>query len=574
MREADSWFEGNRLVVWGVISRGLREVLHSKTPAKAAFRFLGLRPPVVLKDCCSLFNNNRKDKMKVRRRSSSRLWRLMGASERGSDRHPPLVQVESNIEDWPVFQLGRSKTDSVMVERTVQGEDGSSLKQKMEVSAPGKYRLPGRFDYDVYSAVLELLEVRGGMPEDGALRFSLHELILLMDLEPSGRTYEEVRRSLRRIAATVLESDNAFWSNGQRRHISDTFRLWDVTFDSVADRNGLGSRHQIEFGKLFRRSFEEHYLRGLDIEFFWELDSPVAKRLYRLVDLKRAGSAAWTVDLFELQKHIPLGPYAYVSKVKEKLKAAHEELIERGFVSRVVYEEKSTVRYEVSEAFRRRRQGLELAGTKEELIAIQLLTRSGLRGDVARDLVAKYGPAHCTRYANALPLQKNLRNPAGWLRRAIEEGFELSEPAQQREMPAVLAHEDEETRALMASDLAPERAPERERAEDSSDSSETQPETLLPDPLAKEAWSSLAQDLVALRGREVLPPWFEQFEGGELEGSTLTVLVPNSTAANHLNDNFGEDLSRLWRERAGANAVVRVAAELASERRAPLRGST
>jgi hypothetical protein len=444
----------------------------------------------------------------------------------------------------------------------------------MEVSAPGKYRLPGRFDYDVYSAVLELLEVRGGMPEDGALRFSLHELILLMDLEPSGRTYEEVRRSLRRIAATVLESDNAFWSNGQRRHISDTFRLWDVTFDSVADRNGLGSRHQIEFGKLFRRSFEEHYLRGLDIEFFWELDSPVAKRLYRLVDLKRAGSAAWTVDLFELQKHIPLGPYAYVSKVKEKLKAAHEELIERGFVSRVVYEEKSTVRYEVSEAFRRRRQGLELAGTKEELIAIQLLTRSGLRGDVARDLVAKYGPAHCTRYANALPLQKNLRNPAGWLRRAIEEGFELSEPAQQREMPAVLAHEDEETRALMASDLAPERAPERERAEDSSDSSETQPETLLPDPLAKEAWSSLAQDLVALRGREVLPPWFEQFEGGELEGSTLTVLVPNSTAANHLNDNFGEDLSRLWRERAGANAVVRVAAELASERRAPLRGST
>ena len=509
--------------------------------------------------------------MKILRRRSLKLWRQMGGSERGNERHPPLVQVESNIEEWPVFQLGRSKSDSVMVERTVQGERGSSLKQKMEVSAPGKYRLPGRFDYNVYSAVLELLEVRGGMPEDGALTFSLHELILLMDLEPSGRTYEEVRRSLRRIAATVLESDNAFWSNGQRRHISDTFRLWDVTFDSVADRNGLGSKHQIEFGKLFRRSFEEHYLRGLDIEFFWELDSPVAKRLYRLVELKRVGSAAWTVNLFELQKHIPLGPYAYVSKIKEKLKAAHEEMIERGFLSRVTYEEKSAVRYEVSEAFRRRRQGLELAGTKEELIAIQLLTRSGLRGDVARDLVARHGPAHCTRYANALSLQKNLRNPAGWLRRAIEEGFELSEPVQHREMSALLAsYKDEETRALMASNLALE--PERD--EESPDSSETHPETLIPHPAAKEAWSSLAEDLVALRGHEVLPPWFEQFEGGELEGSTLTVLVPNSTAANHLNNNFGEDLSRLWRERVGADAVVQVAMELASDRRAPLHGST
>jgi hypothetical protein len=293
----------------------------------------------------------------------------------------------------------------------------------------------------------------------------------------------------------------------------------------------------------------------------------VAKRLYRLVDLKRAGSAVWTVDLFELQKHIPLGPYAYVSKIKEKLKAAHEELIERGFLSGVAYEEKSLVRYEVSETFRRRRQGLELAGTKEELIAIQLLTRSGLRGDVARDLVAKHGPAHCTRYANALPLQKNLRNPAGWLRRAIEEGFELSEPAQHRKTPTALAPGDKETRTLMASDLAAEPEP----AEESSDRSETYPETSLPDPAAKAAWSSLTEALVALRGREVLPPWFEQFEGGSVEGSTLTVLVPNSTAANHLNENFGEDLVRLWRERSGdEDAVLQVTTDLSSGVRAQL----
>ncbi len=180
--------------------------------------------------------------------------------------HPPSVQVEPNVEEWPIFQLGRSRADSVVVERNIEGENGSSLRQRMEVSAPGKYKLPGRFDYDVYSAVLELLEIRGGMPESGYLGFSLHELMLMMGLEPSGRTYGEVRRSLRRIAATVLESDNAFWSNGAHRHISDTFRLWDVSFDSIRDKNGSGARHQIEFGKLFKRSFAEQYLRGLDID--------------------------------------------------------------------------------------------------------------------------------------------------------------------------------------------------------------------------------------------------------------------------------------------------------------------
>jgi hypothetical protein len=513
-----------------------------------------------------LLNNNRRDKIKVFTCRFSWDGRLMGGSEELGERHPPIVQVESNIEDWPVFQLGRSKGNSVAVERTIKGENGNSLKQKMEVSAPGKYRLPGRFDYAVYSAVLELLEVRGGMPESGALRFSLHELILLMGLEPSGRTYEEVKTSLRRIAATVLESDNAFWSNGQRRHISDTFRLWDVTFDSAADRNGSGSRHQIEFGALFRRSFEEHYLRGLDIELFWELDSPVAKRLYRLVDLKRVGSPSWTVDLFELQKHIPIGPYAYVSKIKEKLKTAHQELADRGFLSNVLYPESRSVRYEVSEAFLRRRQGLELKGTKEEVIAIQLLTRSGLRGDVARDLVAEHGPAYCTRYANALPNQKNLRNPAGWLRRAIEQGFELSEPPQRHEPRTVLAHEDEEAGPMMASQVVPE----PEQAEETSASPETRPETLPPDLAAKEAWSSLTGDLVALRGREVLPPWFDQFEGAQLQDATLTVLVPNAYAANHLNDNFGVELTRLWQRRAGAGALLEVTTEIVSGARAVL----
>jgi chromosomal replication initiation ATPase DnaA len=91
------------------------------------------------------------------------------------------------------------------------------------------------------------------------------------------------------------------------------------------------------------------------------------------------------------------------------------------------------------------------------------------------------------------------------------------------------------------------------------------------DAKAEEAWEALVADLVTLRGRDSLPPWFEQFEGGQLEGSTLTVLVPNSYAANHLNENFGEDLVHLWRERSGDDgAVLQVTTDLSSGVRAQL----
>ena len=479
-----------------------------------------------------MFNNTRDNTINSDKGRPVESREALGEQVTRENSHPPLIQVESNVEEWPLFQLGRSKNDSSRVEHTIKGEDGSQLQQRLEVSAPGKYRLPGRFDYDVYSAVLELLEIRGGMPEDGTLSFSLHELILIMGIEPSGRTYEEVKRSLRRIAATVLESDNAFWSRGQQRHISDTFNLWNVRFDSVSDRNGTGSRHEIEFGKLFRRSFEEHYLRGLDIEFFWALDSPVAKRLYRLVDLKRDGASSWETDLFDLQRRIPLGPYGYVSKIKEKLKAAHEELQGKGFLSGVSYVEKSGVVYEIAAAFRDRRKGLELAGTREDFIAIKLLTESGVRGDVARDLVAKHGPGTCTRYANALPHQQSLRNPAGWLRRAIEDGYEVQSAPPGREAMSN-SQQVEETEDVHVSSPPPR-----------------------PDPEAQELFDAVLEDVSAEIDTPSFTAWFQGTVPISFDGQTLTLSVPNDFAEEYIRTRFAGKIEQVLKRRVGEEAAL------------------
>jgi hypothetical protein len=96
-------------------------------------------------------------------------------------------------------------------------------------------------------------------------------------------------------------------------------------------------------------------------------------------------------------------------------------------------------------------------------------------------------------------------------------------------------------------------------------------EPIAPDPKARSEWHALVKSLVDLRGHDSLPPWFEQFQGGQLEGSTLTVLVPNSYAANHLNENFGEDLVHLWLERSGEDdAVLQVTTNLSASVRAQL----
>jgi plasmid replication initiation protein len=502
-----------------------------------------------------------------------------------------FVKAESNLEEYPFFAIKRRnrKLEPRVFERILEGENGALLRQQWTVMPSAGYGTPGPLDQDVYLAVLELLERKGGMPANGKLRFSLYELVELLGWSKSGKSggkvYRDVRDSLERIGATRIKSENAFYSKERDSYISDSFNIWSVHLVSDRPREGEPrERHSLEFHRIFIRNFQTQYLKGLDADFYWSLYSPLARRLYRLIDQQRRGQLTFQEDLFTLREQIPLAEYPYASKIKEVLSRAHEELTERGFISEVGYEGEM-IRYRVSGEFARRQKALELSGDPEEVFAIRRLLAEGVRGDIARDLVARYGSEKCLRYAEALVTQKGIRNRAGWLRKAIEESYDLPEtlplqhPTRDAGPPSAPNDRDQRTQPpAQASISAPEFSFDQgwlssalENSEDPEPSSAPSAESHVVDTKAEEAWEALVADLVTLHGRESLPPWFEQFEGGQLEGSTLTVLVPNSYAANHLNENFGEDLVHLWRERSDDDgAFLQVTTDLSSGVRAQL----
>ena len=446
----------------------------------------------------------------------------------------PLVRAESNLEAYPLFAVkARNRKENHLVfERPIQGEDGTTLLQRWEVEPPAKLGMPGPFDQDVYLAVLQLLEMRGGMPRDGELHFSLYELSNILGWTKSGNTYEKIRQSLRRISSTTLTSENAYYSKAEERFLSDTFQVWSVHFSRTKRGNSVRERHTLRFHKIFIRNYLAQYLKGLDPEFYWALPSPLAKRLYRLVDLERDGSLAWKADLFNLRQQIPLTGYSYVSELKRALDPAHRELIRRSFLDGVEYQGKSGILYRISQEFARRQKARELSGDPGELFAIERLTSEGIRGDVARDLVAHHGSDKCLRYADGLEHQHGIRNRAGWLRRAIEKGFELPEP-----LP-----------------LGPQSAPtERPLFEDTTAVTYPPPP---PDPAAEELWEQILQDAEVDIEVSSLRSWFDGISPIGLEDSTLTIAVPNSFAKEYIETRFGERIESLLRERLSQRASL------------------
>ena len=473
-----------------------------------------------------------------------------------------LVSAERNLEEYPLFELKARQRGSKarLFERVIEGEGGVSLRQSWKVIPSGEYGMPGPLDQDVYLAVLQLLEERGGMPEDGELAFSLYELRKVLGWsDDSGGAYREIKDALVRIQLTGVQSSNAFYSAADEQLIADSFNVWSVHFAQRKKRGTANSsgarttqdRHVLRFHPIFIRNYEAQYLKGLDADFFWSLKMPLSKRLYRLIDLQRASGLSWRSDLFAVRDQIPLD-YPYPSQIKRALKKAHAELEEKGFLSGVEYEEQedstTSVLYRISHLFARRQKALELSGTPQEMFAIERLMREGVRGDTARDLVVSHGAERCLRYAEALDTQEGIRNRASFLVSAIRKGYAL---------PELPEPDQESLGSSLELPLSAHEAPQKTEVNPPEDSEVGFPPPT-PDPAAEELWGRVLGNAEGEIDASSLRVWFQDVIAVELRSESLTISVPTPFAKEYIETRFKSALEAALGEELSEEASLRV----------------
>ena len=354
-----------------------------------------------------------------------------GASGETNDRgHVLVVGGERNFEGQAYFEVRSGPSKSLRVRRrilTLRVNDNGverTIKQVWEVREGGDLGLPTALDQDVYIAVLSLIELRGGMPEGGEVEFSLSELIEILGWAHSGRSYERVRTSLDRMASTTIRCQRAWWGAATGAYISDTFALFALRLREEWAPVRHKELHAVKFHPLIVESYHQAHLTMLDAGYYWTLRSPVAKRMYRLLNARCA--RAWEVDVFELRDLVPLAAYKHVSQVERALYRAHEELVHGGYLDDVVVDRPrrglpGVVRYEISSTFASRQRARIVAQDPASSRALTGLVREKVKRIKAIELVYEYGPQHCVKYLDLLPWQRGLRRDrAGALIWAIE----------------------------------------------------------------------------------------------------------------------------------------------------------
>ncbi len=258
-----------------------------------------------------------------------------------------LGKDEMNLIEHPFAILWQKEPgDSVIFHewQQVHPETGKVLRASWTVTGDSKCGLPTASDERVYLVLMELS--RTEKFGSRTVAFSRYDLIKRLGWSDNDRSYGMLEGAFRRLLGVNIFAKNAFWNPRDRCYMNTGFHVLD-SFNIEAEPPGRKSvdgrpvcASNFTWSELLFESFEHGYIRSIDLDFALSLNGDIALRLYRYLDKKAwDGRRRFEIDVFNLCiGHLGMKPNIYPSKLKERLKPAHEELIERGFLRAVEYE--------------------------------------------------------------------------------------------------------------------------------------------------------------------------------------------------------------------------------------------
>jgi len=244
------------------------------------------------------------------------------------------IRLDRSLEALPLFRLSDSADDDII---SLGDEQGN----RWRVLPGAGDRLPGTFDQDVYVELLRRFH-EAGEPADGAVSFTLHAFLRAMGRRVDGRTYEQLRNALGRLEKTRLESHGMYeLKNNPKPELQFTL-LTSVSVERrrILDREQLQLFNQLSAGEpgvarvvlapTMRENIAANHVVSLSSACYWSLGSPVARRLYRLLEVARVEERlTWRIALERLAEQLPLAQ-RYPSHLQRVLQPAHDMLIAAG----------------------------------------------------------------------------------------------------------------------------------------------------------------------------------------------------------------------------------------------------
>ncbi|MBA7560363.1 hypothetical protein ES695_18030 [Candidatus Atribacteria bacterium 1244-E10-H5-B2] len=362
---------------------------------------------------------------------------------------PKIIKSEVNLLLLPFFTLGR-KDKRLKTEYKKIGKGENQGKEiSWNVSANPEYGYPGPFDREVHKAieqiVTEIIKIDGIIRNP--IQFSIYGLCKRMRIK-GGKNYQEIKKALERIQATVIKSAGTFYSKEDKQWIEDIFSLYDrVVFTGKKLPNGeIADNNYLFLGSWYLQNLNSHHTKPINYTYWRSLESKIASRLYEILGVKFYGIRNKKVcslcfKYSTLCQILPIIPYKFISLAKQQLNLGNNELKDTGFISKYEWSENGNngwlIRYWPGERAKeeiRRAETEYLPGPKRGLgdfsrgqnDLIDKLAEINVSRITAEDLIINNDQELIEKWIEAIHYAK-AEDKAAYLVKAVRENWQFPE---------------------------------------------------------------------------------------------------------------------------------------------------
>lgn len=410
---------------------------------------------------------------------------------------PDFVKVEKNLNSLGFFTPSSkasrgAKAKTITFTRMI---DGKKVEAKVTIAPAALYGLPVTSDQDKYLALQKIItdikQAQGNV--SNPIGFTSAEILRLLGHADSGKNFHDVHEWMKRMTSTTIISEGAVYLAGRKKWARDIFHVFDrsVAVGEELEDGSVSDRHYVWLSNWQLENINTNHLLPIDFEAYKKLKSHIGKALVPMLQVwlfasVEKGSCEKRYD--ELCQYLNISQYQHLSKIKEKLGPALEELKSHSYISKWKIEPTSDktsfkIIFFHGEKFHRDRQqrlgqgdvgdhgqpsGLRLIEAKEEskpsaplatlkadatpasaedpMMArrVARLVEASFGRSAATYLASKY-PDECDRQLDALPSRNfaKVNDRVAWLRCAIEQGYGIPASPEQGSSASLAAQQSE-----------------------------------------------------------------------------------------------------------------------------------
>lgn len=239
---------------------------------------------------------------------------------------------ELNFAEFPLASLSHraeGRDCLVFTDTIFDRGRGEPVTRTLTISPSAQYGLPTARDDEVILSLLQLTAQAKFTARTVA--FTRYQILKLLGWREESKSYERIKQSLFRWLGVTLQYDRAWWCKRGQCWVTKGFHLLEDV--QLLDRQRGPGQSSFTWNETVFQSFEDGYLKQIDLAFYRTLESPIAKRLYRFLDKKFHYRRTLEFSLQTLAfEHLGLGRCYHNGELKRLLRGPILELEAKGFV--------------------------------------------------------------------------------------------------------------------------------------------------------------------------------------------------------------------------------------------------